>query len=202
MKSWIRGALTLALCVACTNPPPPPVRKVEMRKLTGSTVELIPGDIQPLGYCLLYTISERGVVRQLTMNRGNRSVKCEPGKPIGGVSYRIPLDEGTVRVYVLLSNQRLSAGSVAQQIYELAGKGAKISPLDLRVPGEVKVEVMEFTPQEEVPVSTGAVVGTGGTLGDAGVESADGTASDDTTVPTAGTAPAHTEPGTPEQPKP
>src|SRR5690242_4351615 len=76
MKSWIRGVLTLALCAACTTPPPPPTHKVEMRKLTGNTVEFVPGDIQQLGYCLLYTISAKGVVRQLTMNRENRSVKC------------------------------------------------------------------------------------------------------------------------------
>ena len=199
MKRWFQTILAAALLAACTNPPPP-VPKVELRKLTGSTVELVPTS-QQFSYCLLYTISEKGVVRQLTMTKENKSMRCEADKPIGGLSYRIPLDEGMVRIYVFLSSQKLSAGSVAQQIYELSGKGGKISPLDLRMPGEVKVEVLEFTPMKDVPVSTGAVVEAGGTLADAGTKAADAAVPGGDTVPAAGTAPAGAEPEGSEQPK-
>ena len=164
MKIRISGVLVvLALLAGCPDgKPAATARKVELKKRSGSTVELVPTDPQHLSYCLIFTVSEKGVVRQLTMNRQNRSIKCEAGQPIGGVSYRIPVDEGKIRAHVFLSNTQLNAGSVAQQLYELSGKNWNFSVLDLRLPGEVKVETIEFTPETDAPISTGGVVGAGG----------------------------------------
>lgn len=130
--------------------------RVEIRKLTGSTVEFVPTPNQ-LPYCLVFTVSKTGTIRQLTMTRDNKSVRCDPGQPIGGVSYRIPLDEGSVRVRVFFSNQRLNAGSVAQQVLEDRDKPTW-NATDLRLPGQVNIEVLDFTPEPDTAPTVGAVV--------------------------------------------
>lgn len=162
MKVQLSSVLAVLLLAGCPDSKPAaPIHKVELKKLSGTTVELVPTDLQ-LPYCLVFTISEKGIVRQLTMNRQNRAVKCEAGQSIGGVSYRIPLDEGPVRFHVFLSSTQLNAGSVAQQIYELSAKNPRFSALDLRLPGDVKVETLDFTPATDAPVATGTVIGSGG----------------------------------------
>jgi len=151
------GALLVAGC-----PAPPEVKhKAELRNVGGSTIQVIPTENQH-PYCLVFTISEGKVVRQLTMNRDNKSVKCETGQPIGNVSFRVPKEEGKVKVLVFFSDRRLNAGSLAQQIYELASEGKQFYPYDLRLEGDVKIETLEFEPTEEVPTVSGEPVGKGG----------------------------------------
>lgn len=153
------GALVVAGC-----PAPPEVKhKAELRNVGGSTIQVIPTESQ-LPYCLVFTISEGKVVRQLTMNRDNKSVKCEAGQPIGNVSFRVPKEEGKVKVLVFFSDRRLNAGSLAQQIYELASEGKQFYPYDLRLEGDVRIETLEFEPSEEVPTVSGEAVGKGGTV--------------------------------------
>jgi hypothetical protein len=91
-------------------------------------------------------------------------VKCEAGQPIGNVSFRVPKEEGKVKVLVFFSDRRLNAGSLAQQIYELASEGKQFYPYDLRLEGDVKIETLEFEPSEEVPTVSGEPVGKGGTV--------------------------------------
>ena len=119
------GSLLLALVVVGCPAPPEVKHKAELRNVSGSTIQVVPAEGQ-LPYCLVFTISEGKVVRQLTMNRDNKSVKCEAGQPIGNVSFRVPKEEGKVRVLVFFSDRRLNAGSLAQQIYELASEGKQI----------------------------------------------------------------------------
>src|SRR3954470_65891 len=163
MKPGIAVGVVLgALLSAC--PAPPEVKhKAELRNVGGSTIQVIPAEGQ-LPYCLVFTISEGKVVRQLTMNRDNKSVKCEAGQPIGNVSFRVPKEEGKVRVLVFFSDRKLQAGSLAQQIYELASEGKQFYPYDLRLAGDVKVETLEFEPAEEMPTVSGEAVGKGGTV--------------------------------------
>jgi hypothetical protein len=132
-----------------------------LKQLTGNTVQIVTNQTE-LKYCLLYTISERGVVRQLTLTRKNESIVCEPGKPIGNVAYRIPVEEGPVRLMVFFSDQALNAGSIAQQVYETAATNPRFTALDLRLPGRVISEVLQFTPSTEAPTQEGSVVGSGG----------------------------------------
>jgi hypothetical protein len=160
MKPGIAVGCALgALLLGC--PAPPEVkRKAELRNMGGSTIQVVPAEGQ-LPYCLVFTISEGKVVRQLTMNRDNKSVKCEAGQPIGNVSFRVPREEGKVRVLVFFSDRKLQAGSLAQQIYELASEGKQFYPYDLRLAGDVKIETLEFEPTEEVPTVSGEPVGPG-----------------------------------------
>src|SRR4051794_14526292 len=91
MKTRIVGVLLVAACAAgCPDSKPAAgPHRVELKRLSGTTVELVPTSGQ-MPFCMLYTISDKGVVRQLTMTRENKSVRCEAGQPIGGVPYRIP----------------------------------------------------------------------------------------------------------------
>src|SRR5690348_6844362 len=116
MRATTTGWILLASLAlgACQEEAKGPTHRAELRKLTGSTVEIIPSEKQ-LTHCLVFTASEKGVVRQLTMNARNESVLCEAGKPIRNTSFKIPVDEGKVRIFVIFSDRRLNAGSMAQQ---------------------------------------------------------------------------------------
>jgi len=176
MKPGILVGCALAVVLVGCPAPPEAKRKAELRNVGGSTIQVIPAEGQH-PYCLVFTISEGKVVRQLTMNRDNKSVKCEAGQPIGNVSFRVPKEEGKVKVLVFFSDRRLNAGSLAQQIYELASEGKQFYPYDLRLEGDVKIETLEFEPSEEVPTVAGEAVGKGGTVAGEDAGTPDGGAS-------------------------
>ncbi len=143
------------------------LERVTLRRLTGSTFELVPAENQH-PHCLAFTIASNGVIRQLTMSRENMSYSCPAGRPIGGHSYRVPLDEGTVKIYVLFSSERINAASVAQQLLDLRDR-PKISSIDLRLPGNATIETIVFAPELDAPPPLGGLVGQDGvTDGDAG----------------------------------
>ncbi|XXF76477.1 hypothetical protein P2318_25980 [Myxococcaceae bacterium GXIMD 01537] len=172
MKRWTWGLLAVvALGAGCTEPPKQVAApRAQVRALSGSTMEVVPADGQ-LPYCLLYTLSEKGVIRQLTMTRENRSIKCESGKPIANTHFRIPATEGKVRAYVIFSDERIQAGPVGQQLYEMRHL-ERVSALDMRLPGRVFVETLEFTPTaDEAPVTGAQVDSTGATEAAAPVDS-------------------------------
>jgi hypothetical protein len=157
MKIEVLVAMGVAVLAAGCPSKPEMKKRAELRTTGGNTMEVIPAEGQ-LPYCLVFTISETKVVRQLTMNRANLSVPCEAGKPIGQVSFRVPKEEGKVKVLVFFSDRKLNAGSVAQQIYELTADGKTFYAYDLRLPGDVKTESIEFEPKDEAPVVEGNVV--------------------------------------------
>jgi hypothetical protein len=136
-----------AACVPSSGP----TTRVELRKITGDTVQIVPTEAS-LPYCLVFTESAK-VTRQLTISKSNQSVKCPAGQPVLGQTYRIPADEGPVKVQIFLSDQRLEAVSVANQITEMAKPN--FSPIDMRLPGRVVVQTLTFTPTAP---TTGAVV--------------------------------------------
>jgi hypothetical protein len=140
-------------------------------------MEVVPNDGQ-LPFCLLFTVSEKGVIRQLTMTRENRSIKCESGRPIANTSFRVPTQEGKVKVYVIFSDQRIQAGSVAQQLYELRDR-PRVTGIDFRLPGQAFVESLEFVPEEGGAPVTGGVIGAGGEVAEgAGGDTEEGTPED------------------------
>ncbi|HYO58242.1 hypothetical protein [Archangium sp.] len=160
MSRWMSAVAVVALgAVGCQQEQKPAVpTRAELKTLSGSTVEIIPKEGQH-PYCMLFTVSEKGVIRQLTMTRENRSIKCDAGKRIYNSSFRIPVEEGKVRAYIFFSDQRIQAGSVAQQLYDLRDK-TRLTAMDFRLPGAVAVETLEFTPQPGGEPVPGAVVGT------------------------------------------
>ena len=148
------GALLLAALAGCARQPQAPHR-VELRRITGDTIQIIPNEGQ-LQYCLVFTHSHQGVTRQLTISKTNVSVQCPVGQPVLGQSYRVPVEEGPVKVFVLLSDQRLQAASVVDQITEM--EKPSFTPMDLRLPGRVIVEMAEFTPVVGGQPKTGELV--------------------------------------------
>ncbi|OJT27134.1 hypothetical protein BO221_03840 [Archangium sp. Cb G35] len=160
MTRWMKAVAVVALgAVGCTQEQKPAAaRRAELKMVSGSTMEIIPAAGQ-YPYCMLFTVSEKGIIRQLTMTRENRSIKCDAGKRIYNSSFRVPVEEGKVKAYVFFSDQRIQAGSVAQQLYDLRDK-PQLTAMDFRLPGSVSVETLEFTPQPGGEPVTGAVVGT------------------------------------------
>ena len=138
-----RFALLFGLfLLGCENKPPPVAHRVEIRQ-AGDLLELIPKEGTP-PYCLVYSIAEGGTIRQLTMNEENDSFECPAGTPIAKTGFRILKKEGKVRIYIIFSDQKLSASSVAQQINDLGT--SSFNTLDLRVPGKAVTDVIEYTP--------------------------------------------------------
>lgn len=165
MKRWRWLLAVLAVGASSCEEPKKAERpaRAQLRRTGPTLMEVVPTEGQ-LPYCMLYTISERGVIRQLTLTRENRSIKCEANKSIANTSFRVPVQEGKVKVYIFFSDDRIQAGPVAQQLYDLRGQD-RINAMDMRLPGRVFVEVLEFQPEEPV---TGAEVGPGGQVADAG----------------------------------
>src|SRR2546430_1805352 len=112
-KLWI---LTVLGGIACT-PKSQATHRMEMRKATNNTVGFVPGKAQ-LPYCLIFTRSQKGTLRQMTMTRMNQSVSCKPDEPVMNVRFRIPVDEGKVQALVFFSDQRLNATRVAEQLID------------------------------------------------------------------------------------
>jgi len=160
MTRWMKAVAVVALgAMGCTQQQKPAATaRAELKTVSGSTMEIIPKEGQ-YPYCMLFTVSEKGIIRQLTMTRENRSIKCDAGKRIYNSSFRVPVEEGKVRAYIFFSDQRIQAGSVAQQLYDLRDK-PRLTAMDFRLPGSVSVEMLEFTPQPGGEPVTGAVVGT------------------------------------------
>jgi hypothetical protein len=123
----------------------------------GSTFELIPSPKQ-LPYCLAFTRSEKGVMRQLTMSSKNLSFDCKAGKPVGGRMFKTPLEEGPVKLYVLFSSEPVNAASVTQQLLE-KNDFSQLAAMDFRLPGRVQLETLEFVPEADTPPAVGAVLG-------------------------------------------
>ena len=122
-KATIHRCLALLAAIAmfpsCDQKPAQAAHRVELREKSANLIELVPAE-GTLPYCLAFSIAERGVVRQLTMGEDDKSLDCPPGKPIGNVPFRMLPNEGTVRIYVFFSEEKLAAGSLAQQVTELA----------------------------------------------------------------------------------
>ena len=147
-------AVALAGLAACSRTNTP-AHRVEIRKISGDTVQIVPNDGQ-MQYCLVFTHSGKGVVRQLTMSRNNVSVKCPADEPVLGQAYKIPVEEGPVKINVFFSDQRLEAASVANQLTEMASMS--FSPIDFRLPGKVVVEILDFIPTESAEPAPGQLV--------------------------------------------
>ncbi len=135
-------ALLPALLLAACSPSKAAPHRAEIVRLGPSTIHVVPAEGQP-PYCLVYTASETGVVRQLTMSEEGMSFDCPARAPVGGVAYAIPPAEGKVRIFVIFSDQKLKAASISPQVQEM---GPRLTAMDLRAPGNVVLETLDLTP--------------------------------------------------------
>lgn len=160
MKRWMLGCLALAAVAGCKQEATPGANtRLELKQISGERVQFIPAKNQ-LPYCLIFTRAENGPLRLLTMTLDNRSPHCPAGQPVQGLTYRIPISEGPVRVLAFFSNQRINAGSIAQQLWDQPDA----TPMNLRLPGNVNAQTLSFTPQKEAPGQVGELVGSGGQI--------------------------------------
>lgn len=152
MRRWIGlwGVFALCLGTGCNTAKQDSSKRVDMKVLGPTTIELTP---RPGQYpnCLIYTVSEKGVNRQLTMTLEDESVPCEAETPIGGVPYKVPKSEGKVRIYVIFSDRPLKGATIAGQLNEMVNSGKPLTAMDLRAPGNVTIETLEFLPQTVSP---------------------------------------------------
>ncbi|WP_404370225.1 hypothetical protein ACIHQR_09645 [Corallococcus coralloides] len=163
MTRWTGLLTVMALAagsVSCDDAKPVKVTRALVKRTGPATMEIIPFEGQ-LPYCLLFTMSEKGVIRQLTLTRENRSIRCDANQPVANTRFRVPVQEGKVRVYVFFTDEPVQANWVARQLYELRDR-ERITAMDLRLPGHIFVETLEFTPE------TAAVADAGSTVPDAG----------------------------------
>lgn len=157
MRSFLLVAFVLGAVGCEKSGKPEPVKRVALTRTGGTTFELVPSEGQ-YEHCLIYTVSRSGLTRQLTMAKSNQSFHCPAGKPVGGHAYKVPLNEGPVKIFVLFTSQSVNAGSVSQQILDSADR-QKLNVMDLRLPGQAALEVIEFTPEEDVAPEVGEVLG-------------------------------------------
>jgi hypothetical protein len=153
---WALGLVLAAALPACSKPADSAGRRAEIKQVGPASVQLLPAAGQ-LPFCLAFTASERGVVRQLTMPPDRLAVPCAQGEPIGGLTYRIPPEEGKVRIYVLFSDQPIKADPIGEQVYEVGSAGRPLIGMDLRAPGKVHLETLEFAPSADA--AEAAIVG-------------------------------------------
>jgi hypothetical protein len=138
--------LLFLLGLGCSKkPPPPPPARVQLVPKGPASIELVPLEGQP-PYCLVFTVAEQGPIRHLTMLEDKRSPDCPAGTPILGTSFRIPVREGKVKIYVVFSDRFLESDSIAAQMDDLVSQKQAITAMDLRAPGSVVLETLEFTP--------------------------------------------------------
>ncbi len=156
MRLLLIAGLLLA-AVACEKPSPgTAVKRAAISRTGGTTFEIVPAEGQ-YGYCLAYTVSRSGLTRQLTMSRRNQSYECAAGRPLGGHAYKVPLNEGPVRVFVFFTTQAVNAASVSQQILDATDRQS-LSLMNMRLPGQAHLEVLDFAPEEDVAAEVGGIV--------------------------------------------
>ncbi len=123
--------------------------RVDLVRIDGEQFALIlkPGQYP---YCAVYSVSERGVIRQLSMSTDDASFECRSGEAIAGTTFRAPKRDGKTHLFVLLSSQRLKLSSLTQQLLDVKDK-TKLSALDFRLPGSAFIETIDFDPETVSP---------------------------------------------------
>jgi hypothetical protein len=146
----------LGLLLGCQSVSKGPTERVRLNKTGAATFELIP-HAQQLPYCLVYSVADTGVIRQLTMNSQNASFECPAQIPVGGRPFKCVVKEGPVTIYVVQTSEVVRAAVVTQQLVEAPRRQA-ITAMDLRLPGQVTLERLRFAPEEELSGTEGHVV--------------------------------------------
>jgi len=151
-------AALVALGSACSpRTPASAPKRVALERTGGTTFKLVPAEGQ-LPYCLVYTVAPNGLTRQLTMSRLNQSFECPAGQPVGRRPFRVPLDEGPVKVHVIFTSRAVNAGSVSQQIMD-ADNRQSLQAMALRLPGNAAIETLDFVPEEDTAAEVGGLLG-------------------------------------------
>jgi hypothetical protein len=139
-------ALGLGLVGCSSSEPPKRAQRVTLTPKGPNTFELVPAQGQP-PYCHVFTTTLTGIIWLQTPTHDHMSVECPAGQPITGADMRVPKLDGKVNVYAIFSDQRLDNGPLQLQVQEMVQQKKPVTPFDLRAPGHVVVETLEFTPE-------------------------------------------------------
>ncbi len=138
-------ALGFGLVGCSTSESPARVQRVTLTQKSPITFELVPLSDQP-PYCHVFTTTATGVIWLQTPTEDQLSIDCPAGVPITGAALRVPKREGKVKVYVIFSDRRLEGGPLQMQVQEMVQQMKPVSAVDLRAPGKVVVDMLEFQP--------------------------------------------------------
>jgi len=155
MRSLLVAGLLVG-AVACEKSDAPSTKRAAINRTGGTTFEIVPSAGQ-FPQCLAFTVSRSGLTRQLTMSRSNQSFDCVAGRPLGGHAYKVPLNEGPVRVYVFFTSQQVNAASVSQQLLDAPDRQA-LTIMNMRLPGQAALEVLDFAPEQDVAPEVGGII--------------------------------------------
>lgn len=143
-----RLALVLAIAafaLACKTEPPAAAKHRAHIEGTGADFKVIPEPGQ-MSHCLVFSVADNGVVHQLTTGNDNKSLACNAGEPISGAPFHATPVEGHIKVYVIFSDQEIEATSIIEQIHEMIDHRGGFTAMDLRAPGAIAVETLDYKP--------------------------------------------------------
>ncbi len=146
----MKAALLVLACSVwlsgCSKPAPSSrSQRVVLVQKDSSSFELIPSEGQP-PYCHVFTIAARGTIRQHTASDDGLSLDCPAGAAIAGTAFRLSARNGKAKVYVIFSDRVLDSNTLSVQIQEFVEQNQAVTAVDLRAPGRVVVETLEFEP--------------------------------------------------------
>ena len=160
MRLLLVAGLILTAVAGCRKAAPAVPDRATLNRVGGAAFELLPAEGQH-PYCLVYTVARSGLTRQLTMSATNQSFECPAGRPVGGRPFKVPLNEGPVRIYAFFTSQSVNAASISQQILDAPNRQA-LTVMSMRIPGQGALDAIDFTPEEEVTPQVGGLVETVG----------------------------------------
>jgi hypothetical protein len=144
---WVSLALLLVMCKKNdTVKESSRLNRVALTRIDREQFALVPSEGQH-PYCIVYSVSERGLIRQLTMPEDDQSLGCPANQPIGGTTYRVPAIDGKTRLFFLMSSTPLKVSSVTRQLLEVKDKSG-LNVFDFRLPGAATLDVVTFDPSE------------------------------------------------------
>lgn len=118
--------------------------RVTLVQNSPTSFELVASEGQP-PYCHVFTVGTRGGIRQHTSTEDGLSPECPAGATLGDAAIHVAANSGKTKVYVIFSDRPLEGGPIALQIQEFVDQKQPVMAVDLRAPGRVVVETLEFS---------------------------------------------------------
>lgn len=144
LASFLLGSSLLF--AACKERPAPVTPPRALLRADAATYSVVPTAGQ-LPYCVVIEVQAMAA-RSLVAGEDGESAECEANKALG--PWKLPPGNEPFRAYVIFSDRKLNGDTVAMQIRGLLAEDPKraITPMDLRAPGQVTVDVLEGDPRE------------------------------------------------------
>jgi hypothetical protein len=122
-------------------------QRVNLVQKSPTSFELVPSEGLP-PYCHVFMVTTSGYVLHHTATATDDllSVECPAGAAITNRALKVPKREGKVKACVIFSDQPIEGRPLSNQINDLVSQRQPVTAFDLRAPGRVIVETLEFNP--------------------------------------------------------